>query len=514
MKKIRLIGLFIAAAFLVNLGVGCSSKQQDIKILDTKDLNRQVTLDKQVTLTFCFRKEIDQAAEIKLRLDEIEKKLKSSMNIKLDFIWDSYDGDIGYNNFIKARIATGMPCEAYYYDEAQTVYHYTPDSFLNLQSITKDNLAMDISELFPKYAPNLYNKYSKEELDSATVNGKLIAIPSLFPRAIISTAIVRNDLMEKYGIKSINSLDEYEAFLKAVKQNNPELIPMTFLSSSKYLFLQQNDYISLDYRSNLVYKRDDPNMKLNFLYYEPEWKSFQNMWGRWDSNGYFKNSKGEKATATYGGLLGYSNDSTTITTEDDKLASVIGYPPIDDIVRGSNYSNEVSTFWATSKEITKFPLFPNKTAQRVSPTDTAIIIPSTAKYPEKTLEFLEWLQSSQENYDLLMYGIYGKNYTLYGDQIKPKADDSGRGFDWPGSIVFWNMDYFRTTIENKPTKKEEYMKLIETESKYPEHIGFLPDYTPVADKFYNYYIDASVPEGEVLSEFQRQLDKWRESKKK
>ena len=32
--------------------------------------------------------------------------------------------------------------------------------------------------------------------------------------------------------------------------------------------------------------------------------------------------------------------------------------------------------------------------------------------------FINWLQSSQENYDSLMYGIKGKHYTLEDNKIK------------------------------------------------------------------------------------------------
>jgi putative aldouronate transport system substrate-binding protein len=511
MKKIRLIGLVIAAALIVNLGVGCN-KQKDIKILDTKDLNGKATPDKQVTLTFEFYRTDVIKRDMRSVLDEIEKKLKSTLNVKLDFQWnDGRTDDSGYNDCIKVKISSGEePCEAFYYGEAPSVYNPAGDSSLNLQSIVKDNLAMDISELFPKYAPNLYNKYSKAELDSATVNGKLIAIPSQFPRAIISTAMVRNDLLKKYGIKSINSLDEYEAFLKLVKEKEPDLIPTSLGFDKKYMFLEQNGYVSIDYRSDLVYKRDDPNMKLNYYYDEPEYKVFENMLDRWKSNGYFKNSIGEVAS-TYDGKF----DGSIIFSTGNKLASVIGKPEIMNGIWDRSYFTEISTVWDQKDyEVTNFMLFPDKVAQRVSPTDMAIIIPSTAKYPEKTLEFLEWVQSNQENYDLLMYGISGKNYSLYGDQLKTISGDY---FGWQCSSAFWNFDFFRTIIDYKPTDKEKYKNLVESKSKYSENIGFLPDYTPIADKFADYKIDQKLSEGDksiVLSEIQRQLDEWRKSKNK
>jgi putative aldouronate transport system substrate-binding protein len=518
MKKIRFIGLFIAAALIMNLGIGCS-KQKDIKILDAKDLSRKVTTDKPVTLTFYFPKVGFDVTDMRLVLDEIEKKLKSTVDVKLDFKWNEEHGRIGYNDLIKEKIASGEPCEAFYYAEAQPIYNPPGDSYSNLQSITESNLAMDISKLFPKYAPNLYDKYSKEELNAATVNGRLIAIPSLFPRSIISTAMVRNDLMEKYGIQSINDLNEYEAFLKTVKQKDPELIPTTLGFDKKYMFLEQNGYVSLDYRSDLVYKRGDPDMKLNYYYDVPQFKAFENMLNRWKSNGYFVNSKGVEPVSTYNG----SNDFSIVISNDgdsDNLASAIGNPPIDNLVMEPSYYKEISTFWGSYKEVTNFPLFPSETSQRISPTDTAIIIPSTAKHPEETLKFLEWVQSDQENYDLLMYGILGKHYTLYGDQLKKKAGSVAMLNDyigWSCSIAFWNIDYLRTLMENKPTAKEKYKNLVESKSKYPEHIGFLPDYTPVADKFVNYKMDQGLSEKEkskVLSVIQHQLDEWRKNKNK
>lgn len=75
-------------------------------------------------------------------------------------------------------------------------------------------------------------------------------------------------------------------------------------------------------------------------------------------------------------------------------------------------------------------------------------VPSTSTNPEGAVKFLNWLYSSQENYDLFFYGLEGVNYTIPAEgKIElvdmPQTDENYWKFsEWMGG----NMAYLRTGV--------------------------------------------------------------------
>jgi ABC-type glycerol-3-phosphate transport system substrate-binding protein len=72
-------------------------------------------------------------------------------------------------------------------------------------------MAKDITELFPRYAPNYYKVLSQAEIRAASVDGRIYAIPKHFPKSQMRCAVVREDLMQKYNIPDIKSFPEIPA---------------------------------------------------------------------------------------------------------------------------------------------------------------------------------------------------------------------------------------------------------------------------------------------------------------
>ncbi len=61
-------------------------------------------------------------------------------------------------------------------------------------------------------------------------------------------------------------------------------------------------------------------------------------------------------------------------------------------------------------------------------------VPTYSKNKEKAVSFINWAMSSQDNYDLVAYGIKGSNYTLAGEQYQPV----GTGYSWFPYAWVWN----------------------------------------------------------------------------
>ena len=251
-------------------------------------------------LTFYF--EAQEPKEAKEVLEAVEKRAQNELNVKLDFkyFWDYPEV---YLNSVKSIIAAGQPCDAFYFSNG------FPQT---LGSLAKEGDIKDITDIFSKCAPNYYSRLSPEEIRSAAVNGRIYAIPHRFYYSSIQSALVREDLMKKYNIPDIKTYDDYEVYLKAIKENEKSLTPMVVMDTTIGLFARANGYTLLDYQQGLVYKLDDPQMKITAWEQTPEYKSSIQRISNWYNKGYLI-----KGTPVW------RVDSTAISS--GKWASVIGY---------------------------------------------------------------------------------------------------------------------------------------------------------------------------------------------
>ncbi|MDR0910680.1 MAG: extracellular solute-binding protein [Spirochaetaceae bacterium] len=132
---------------------------------------------------------------------------------------------------------------------------------------------------------------------------------------------------------------------------------------------------------------------------------------------------------------------------------------------------------------------PEKPILTVLTTQNSNAIPNTTKHPEAALMFLNWLYSSKENQDLLLYGIKGRDWNPVGEDeyqtIKGDDDNPLYMFDtWMIEDIRWH----RWDSENKASAEERKNY---TENPYPNDtlnspkIGFSFDPTAVNTEYTN-----------------------------
>lgn len=460
---------------------------------------------KDVTLNLFF-----QAAQHKNSrevLDEVEKKLSQSLKTKLVFKYIS-DNPQNYMNNLRKIIDSGEDCDAFTYNEG------IPG---RLKGLVIDKVAADLTAVFPKYAPALYKKLSKDELRSATVDGKLVTVPARLPRTDRRYAFVRDDFMKKYGIKDIKGYDDFEEYMQKVVENETGVFPTIYNDTSIGLFAEASGYYILDYRAGLVYKSSDPDMKLMAWEQTPEFKKSIERMYRWNKKGYLATNSGRAQI-----------DESVVAS--GKWASVIA--PVS---QGMEFNSLLKSRANVNWRYNPYPLCPGKPSARTSPVNNALVVSSKSPNAERVMMFVNWLQSNQDNYDLLMYGVKGKHFTLTGDQIKLPAGVLKKDayLNWGGRGVFRNIDYERGDIGESAELKKWYLKEFEENTKYPPHMGFTPDYTPLSNMMnirtlsfgriesnlsnnsfnmnnIDEYIKEKKNEGadHMVMEIQKQLDRW------
>ncbi len=412
------------------------------------DVNAVNLKSEKLTLYF-FGQEIPVVQEV---LGAVNSKLKQELNteIQFKFILDMPDK---YLEKIKSDIAAGLPCDAFFY------YNSLPES---LETLANEGYIADLTELFPQYAPNYYRQFSQNDIDAARINGKVYAVPERIPDAYRNCAIVRQDLMEKYEIPEIRSYDDYELYLKTIKEKEPDMIPMNFFDTSMRLFADMYGYVVLDYDLGLVYKWDDPDVKIQAWEQTPVFKDCLNRIKSWRDKGYLMKS------------VGIAQLNANMITS-GKWASFIGKTG-DQI----SFNTLLRTSGITEWNYKAYQLHVGYSV-RLNPLRRGMAINAKSANAERVLLFIDWLESSQENYDLYMYGIKGRNYVEKEDYIEPmeKVNEAEYFFNWGWKEPLRNIGYERA---NAPGMKEEmthYYELIGEKTKYPPLNGFRPDYSAV-----------------------------------
>lgn len=304
----------------------------------------------------------------------------------------------------------------------------------------------DITNDFPQYAPQLYSKYSKQDLAQVTNNGRIYGVPSLFQETTRYCALVLKELVDRYGIEPIKTFEDYENFLELVKKNEPDMFPCYQGWMELDMFIEPAGYEHcIDY---FVYRKNEEDIK--FIPWEAtdSFVDAVNTLKRWKNNGYF---------------IKVDNNTPNSTK---KIASYI---------RKMDHSI-VESYTLSENDYEIYPLYPDITMSKVQNLKPAIMINQRSIKTAKVLKFLEWAFSSQENYDLLMYGIQGEDYELAGNEVKMLKNSSGKKYDGIRCFrIFQNPEYMRNPYSLTTNLVEIYKKAEET-SRYKPTLWFAPGF--------------------------------------
>jgi putative aldouronate transport system substrate-binding protein len=391
---------------------------------------------------------------------KIEEQAGDTVNVSLDFKWLEVQS---YLQKMDVLDASGDQFDAFCLGK--------PDrTFLDFTRLAREGKLKDISQLFNANAPALKQKYTEEELSYGQVDGKLYALPSLYPHAYATYLMVDEALMNKYNISDITTYDKYEAYLKAVKENEPDLIPGIIANSTDTLnlFARGSGYVIVDELQKLVYKWDDPEMKVLAWEKTPEFKEAVYYLADWFKKGYLAATQDQSKVTSFI----FYGDMSPSTSETTKMSY---NTPTGDIKE----SNPLRMFY----------LYPEKKVQRENPMgrfffNGSFVFPSSSVNTERALQFVDWVQQSRDNYYLMMYGIEGKDYVkdaAYGYPGFPEGMDynSRTYLYWDGNWAINNIGYEPIPKDKDGKEMEGRKQFLDKNSKYPPHGALYPDYEKI-----------------------------------
>jgi putative aldouronate transport system substrate-binding protein len=253
---------------------------------------------------------------------------------------------------------------------------------------------MALDTLLPQYAPDLYKAYQTSgALEAAKVNGKIVALPW--------TNIMTNRPFFQWRADLINvdpatvkTIEDMEKVLYQLKQRYPDRY--TIENANIEVFLVKDDLITGTH--NFVFNPKDPTIRVQYVAETPAFRERARYAEKWQKDGLI-----------WADVLVDQLDHNQLINQ-GRLITKWGTHEFSTDTRAWV---EPAAGWGFSS------LYDDKIFQLRTPLSNIVAIPRTSKNPERTLMWMNLLETSQKMFDLVMYGIEGKTYVM--DTSKPNT---------------------------------------------------------------------------------------------
>lgn len=251
-----------------------------------------------------------------------------------------------------------------------------------------DSVGKDLKASVPDYV-----------LKGGTVNGEVYALPRVIPTTGFSNTLdVRKDLMTKYGMDDITTLEQLETYLQNVKDNENGMYPyvgthISILNSvygNYHYFLGDGNYA-------LYVDPKDPNYTVKSFWESKEFEEMCNKKLEWAEKGWLISDVSAITDADAGfdyGKVGAVDSNVMRVSE-----------RIDNMKKNVPEAEPYTVYLEPEQKY----IF--------SAGDNMLAVPSTSKHAKEAVEFVQWFKCNQDNYDLWSYGEEGVNYEMDGDSV-------------------------------------------------------------------------------------------------
>lgn len=336
--------------------------------------------------------------------------------------------------------------------------------YVPYSTLARQDALVDITDMLDTYAPTLKEKINQDAWDSTKVDGKIYGVPSTYSEFTAYGFVTRKDKMEEYGVESIQSIEDMEKYMDAsVAAGRVPLNGDSNLANDLYRMLVNTTKqwvvapgIS---ETELFLAGDLSNPEEIFSpVFTDEFEEFAVKMREWADKGYWPkdvlastmNEKDNFHNDMGDAYIAHQPDWTGAKgTVDEKLGGVE----------------------------TEFFCFPETTGTIMgrSGVDNMTLINANSPHPERALMVIEKLMTDERCYDLIQYGIEGRQYEVVdGKIVKPasydKKVDEGGFSAWALRTDEFNIP-LATEDERRYSLNEEWSK-IAVDNPY---LGFVVD---------------------------------------
>lgn len=426
-------------------------------------------------------------------LDEANKYLEDKINVNIDMKFIGF-GD--YNQKMSVVINSGEDYDLAFTSSWAGDYlgNARKGAFLELDNyINSDS------------GKNLKETVDQRFWEGATVDGKIYGIPNQKELGVAPMWVFTKEYIDKYNIpyQDIHSLEDLEPWLKVIKENEPDVIPLYITKGFSYtvFFDQLVDPVGVESKDNSLIVKN--------MFDTVEMKEHLETLRR-----YYK--------------AGYINTDSAITQDDKAVKRFVSKGD------GQPYADQL---WSKSLNYTVVSSqIVDTLITNGSTTGSLISISQNSKNKDKSFEFLSLLNTDEYLRNLINYGIEGNHYEKIGDSHIKILNSEQKNYDVP---YFSLGNLFLTyKLEGEPDTKWEEFEDFNDKSQVSPALGFkfnssnvsteIAAINNVLEEFKSTIYSGSVDIDEylvklnaklkeqgidkVINEMQTQLDEWKKTK--
>ena len=384
-----------------------------------------------VKITWLLR--MSKPKEVEPVLEEVNKILgeRIGVNLELEFI------DSGaYTEKLNTYMASSKPYDLAFAGAGNPLVNAaSKGGILSLDELLQK--VPDLKESIPDYAWELV-KY----------DNKIYGVPNLQVMPTALAVLLRTELLDKYGYKpeDFHSIDDLEPFLAKVKAGEPEdMYPFSPSRNSEVLeaISYCDDYAKAD---NVYFKQDaDGTWKGTYKYETPEYRKQAEKMYDYYSKGYIRKDivSAEGSTVGKGAACTFSVYKPGLETE----------------YKAQGFDLKVQLI---SKPV-------------ISKCQALTVVGKDSKNPEKAMEVLREINLDKKLFNLISFGIEGKNYEMVGENTYRYLGDKSTNTYWLNAPWLFGNQFNAYVKEGADPDVWEQTEKYNEEAELSPFVGFAID---------------------------------------
>ena len=419
MKK-RIWSLLLTLALTAGLLTGCGQSEGGSASETTVAEDGTIDTSEPVELTMYLIG--DKATDFDLVYEEVNRILKEEINTTLNVKFLSWaEHDTKYS----LLFSSGEDFDLIF--TASNWGHYETTA-------TKRGYYELTEDFIRTYAPELWETVTEDAWNQAKVEGKVYMVPANVREYEEVVVGVRGDLMEKYGVDDITSMEELEAFFTQVAQQEEDITPLGTQGAAlqwPYLLYNRGRNVVRGVPSILfTYEYVNPeNLEIEYLLDSPDFLEYAKKMKEWYEKGFWTADAISSTDTSYDNWL--QGKSAAMAWN---LGSVVTY---------AQEMKKEHPEWNPDFVV----LNPDQSKAMSPYINNGMAINAASKHKERAMMVLNELMTNKELQNITAYGLEGVHWESVGDmEYLPNIENNSR-YPADGSCNWgWSNEEIKRTL--------------------------------------------------------------------
>ena len=350
-KTVSLLLVMILMVSMLGTLTGCNKKAEDTNVV-----------------TLYMMKSIDNTGSYDLVMEKANKIIEEKLGLTLDL---KLIDQGNYMEKINTLTQSAEPMDLFFLSDHNTYLRYI-----------KQDVILPLDDLLKDHGNAILEKVDEAAWDMVKYDGKIYAVKNHGTYSTANSIVFKKDLVEKYNFdyQNVNSYEDLEVFLKAVKENEPNVYPLSgavgVTTSQRYVL--SPDGTVFDNEKDKYISVFDCDTVMT------QWRTMADFYQK----GYLPKdiiSKNDLAGERKSGKYAVLPNSGYYTEDASKSSAYYGFPCVEKYTGNTPIS---------------------------SASGARICLSSTSTHPEKAMQVLNLIWEDPELSNTLAYGVEGVDYVI------------------------------------------------------------------------------------------------------